>query len=856
MRREPAAVVAAYYLRRTPRRCRIMQRVLQDAKVCWTWSATLSGDRVGVTRKSRMRGRFWYASDAGVLVWLLAGICAFAAVMPLRAQEPLTGSLFGFVTSEAGSPVAGAVVRLRRPDDATPRWTALTDPQGAYRIVGVPPGRYTLEIGHLGYAEEQRPLTLRAGERVRLDLQLRVAAVELEGLDVRGRRDENRERSRFETEAGVTARVIGGEELKLLPGLAEADVLRAIELLPGVVSTSDFSSAFNVRGGSADQNLILLDGFPIFNPFHLGGLFSVFNPDAIARAELFAGGFGAEYGGRVSSVLTIESKSDVGQGLEGGAGVSLLASRLMLRSPLPGAIGRSLGGQQGSWSVSARRSYFDKLLAPVVDFPYHLTDLQGHAMLETAGGGRLRLTGYLGEDVLDLSDFIPPGDDGESILRIRWNWGNQVAGAHWEQPLGQWVMNTRLGYSRFAEALGFVDFADTRFGSRISQLTLRSDLGRDFSPQVTLKTGVEASRMGYHNSAEAGGTSFGSSADNGILTATYGSLNWRPAPEWMVEPGLRVDMWRAEARTHTTLSPRFAVKRFFGAERDGAVKLSLGRYTQFIHSLRNEEFPLSNDVWILADESVPPVISDQAQLGIERFWGDRWYASLEGYYRTFRGVTEFNFADDPNDLTDDLLQGTGRSYGLDLLVRRSAGRLTGWTTVSLLRAERTFPNPAASGWDDFPPTVSFPPIFDRRADVDLVLQYRLPWDLEAGARWNFGSSLPYTRPVAQHVGWEYDLFRGGYRLPTSRPGRDGVPLYVVLGERNAERYSAYHRLDATLRRSFTPRWGTVSPYVQVLNVYNQRNVLFYFYNYDRMPPTRSGISMFPILPTIGLEVTF
>src|SRR5690606_32951268 len=152
-------------------------------------------------------------------------------------------------------------------------------------------------------------------------------------------------------------------------GLAEADVLRAVELLPGVVSTSDFSSAFNVRGGSADQNLILIDGFPIFNPFHLGGLFSVFNSDAIARAELLAGGFGAEYGGRVSSVLNVESDAGAPERVEVAGGVSLLATRLLVRAPLPERLG------EGSRVGPGRRSYFDVLLPPLADFPYHLTDL-------------------------------------------------------------------------------------------------------------------------------------------------------------------------------------------------------------------------------------------------------------------------------------------------------------------------------------------------------------------------------------------------------------------------------------------------------------------------------------------------
>jgi hypothetical protein len=793
---------------------------------------------------------------AGVLLLTLltalhaAGV---AGVGPLHAQAAAT--LFGRALDESGAPVQNvAVTLLGGPPPG--RRTVLTDAAGAYRMVAVPPGRYRLRADRLGYAGgEEREIELIAGQSLRLDLALRIERVLLDEVLVEGRRDQDRERARFESEAGVTARVVEGRTLKVLPGLAEADVMRAVELLPGVISTSDFSSAFHVRGGSADQNLFLLDGFPIFNPFHLGGLFGVFNADAVARAELLAGGFGAEYGGRVSSVLSVESQPARGPGLEVEGGVSMLASRLLLRSPLPGPLGRALGGDGGSWFVSARRSYFDQLLRPVLDFPYHLTDLQGFATLGTRGGGRLSFTAYAGEDVLDLSDFGADSEDAASILRLRWDWGNRVLGTRWEQPLvAGWVMDARVGFSSFAEELGFVDFGDVRFASSIGQHLGRLDLGRDLGPTTSLRVGGALDRIAYENLGAAGGTVFFEAADAGWLSGAYATLRWRPDDRWIVEPGLRLDSWSATDTTHTLLAPRVAAKRFLGARQEAALKLSLGRYTQFLHSLRNEEFPVSNDSWVLAGRHVPPVRSDQVQIGYERYWGDDWSLALEAYHRTFRGVTEFNLADDPNDPADDLLAGRGHSHGADLLLRRSTGSLTGWLALSYLRATRTLPDPLAAGWDDLPPEVTFAPIFDRRVDLDLVGEYLLPGAVRMGARWNLGSPLPYTRPVGQHLGWRYDTVRGRYEPGAS--AADRIPLYIVPGDRNQERYPPYHRLDLTLRRTFEPRWGSYTPYLQVLNVYNRRNVLFYFYNYDRVPPTRSGLSMFPVLPALGVDFSF
>ncbi|HKO19788.1 MAG TPA: hypothetical protein VJU82_12965, partial [Acidobacteriaceae bacterium] len=357
------------------------------------------------------------------------------------------------------------------------------------------------------------------------------------------------------------------------------------------------------------------------------------------------------------------------------------------------------------------------------------------------------------------------------------------------------------------------------------------------------------------NDAVSGGTTFYGSRDHGVLTAAYGQLRWTPG-RWIVEPGVRVDDWRAKAGTHTVVEPRMAVKLFVDSARDAAVKLSAGRYAQFVHSLRDESLPVSNDTWVAAGRDVPPTVSDQVHLGYEKYWGQRWYASLEGYFHHFRGVTDFNVADDPNTTADDILSGTGRSFGLDFLLRRTGQRATGWATVSLLRARRTFPDPTAQDIEGVPKTVTYPPVFDRAVDVNLVAEYRLAHGMEFGARWTYGSGVPYSRPVGSTMVWETNLFGGGYRTPLPTSDDPDLPTWIVPGQRNAQRYPAYHRLDLTLRRPTKRRWGTFTPYVQVLNAYNRRNVLFYFYRYDRNPPTRSGVSMFPVLPAIGVEGSF
>jgi hypothetical protein len=735
---------------------------------------------------------------------------------------------------------------------------ATTNANGAYRLTGVVAGAYRLRVRQIGYETRTLEFELGPGELRRVDVVLVLAPLLIDSLVVESSLQTRRERARFEADAGVTARVVTSSELKLLPGLAEADVMRAVEVLPGVISTSDFTSAFNVRGGSADQNLILLDGFPIFNPFHLGGLFSVFNSDVLARAELLAGGFGADHGGRVSSVLNVETKGYIGEEFGGEAGLSLLATRFSLHGGLPAP-----GSLAGGWFFSARRSYFDKVLPADLGLPYHLTDLQAGLALALPGGGRVRLTAYTGDDVLDMSKRErkrrgADDDDLNEILRMKWRWGNDLVGLHWDQPWGEWVSTARVGFTRFDEAFGFVDITGPTFESRVRQLFARTDLARDLAAGLSLRLGAEGSWMRAHNTTEGGGATFWDQLDRGRLAGTFVQIGWRPTDAWLVESGLRLDSWAAPDTTIALLSPRLAVKRFLGEDRETAVKLAAGRYTQFLHSLEDEALPITHHTWVLSGPNLPAVISDQIQLGLERYWGESWSASAETYLRRFRGLVAINSADDLNDPDDDYLAGTGRSYGLDLQLRKNAGRWSGWTTVSLLKAERTFPDLLSGGWIDEPPTITYAPSFDRRVDIDLVLQFDLPKSTEFGLRFNFGTGLPYTRPVAQHIWWEYDPVTGQYRIPSPAGGDepDSPPLLVVLGPRNGARYPAYHRLDLSLRRTFERRWGRATPYLQVLNVYNQKNPLFYFYDYSRSPATMSGLSMFPVLPTIGVEVTF
>lgn len=790
-------------------------------------------------------------SPEWVAAVLLLSVSAFISPGAM-GQEASPGSIHGRVWSEDGTPVEAALVRVFRSDSDVVVGGSESDELGYYHVEPLPPGDYRIEAARLGFEALIHEVRLGSGQRVDVSFVLVAVVLEIEGISVEAER--SRERVRFEEEAGVTVRELAAREIKSIPGLAEADPLRAIEVLPGVITTSDFSSAFNVRGGSADQNLILLDGVPVFNPTHLGGFFSVFNGDMVERAELQSGGFPARFGGRVSSVLEVES--DPGDGrFRGDAGISVLATRIALGGGLSQAFRERLGLRSTRWRISGRRSYFDAVLKPVFDFPYHLTDVQGVFEGWTRGGDRISLTGYTGRDVLDLTSL----DSEDFPLRINWNWGNDLLGVRFTHPRtdGGWL-ELRSGLSRFSSGLRFPDFDDTHIRSDIRQASLEADLEARPTPYLTVTGGVGLERLGYENLAATGGTDFaaGDGKGTGIFGYVQGEL--KSSLNWVLEMGARVDRWiPSRGKSSLVVSPRASVKRFFAASR-WALKGSVGRYTQYLHSLRDEELPLGLDVWILAGDRAPHVTSDQLQLGLEGYPREGWFLSVEAYHRSFEGIVTTNLADNPNLEGDDFLPGTGTSYGADVFLRHTGEDTSGWLSISFLKASRSFPD-FLSGLDPAP-EITYPPIFDRRADVDLVLQRDLGRGFEAGLRWNFGTGLPYTRPLGTFRYYSPRLLPGSgldWEVEPGGEGEEDSELYgVVLSDRNAVRYPARHRLDVSLRWNLERSWGRMVPYLSILNVYNRKNVLFYFYEYQQDPPVRTGISMFPFLPTLGMEVSF
>jgi hypothetical protein len=750
-----------------------------------------------------------------VRVVALASCCAAAAhTAPLSAQ---TGAIRGVVLSNAGEPVGQPLVTLPQLGRVV-----VGDSLGRFELTAVAVGTWRLDVRRIGYREVSLRLAVAAGETTRVEVRMSDAPVELAPINTAAREPA---RERFEDEAVTSFHSLTVREIARVPSLGERDALRAVQLMPGVVARNDYSVTLNVRGGDADQNLVLLDGQVVFNPFHLGGLLSTFADDAIDGIDFMAGGFPAAYGGRLSSVLDVSQRNGRTDRVGGTASVSLVAARLHLEGPLPGG--------RGSWLVAGRRTYADQIVDALSSetFPYHFQDLLARIALPL-GGGALSFSAFASGDYFDFE--LTPANSGQSAQRFVFDWGNGVAGLTWRRSLGQRTSFVqRAGTSSF-----FADIAVgpglLSFENRVRRWALAGDIEH--------RTGDHSLGAGYLLERHA--ISYGvGSGDLGLDVArlryrpaaleVYAEDQWRPEPWLLVRPGARLT--HLPGSDFTRLAPRLALKAFTG-ERT-ALTAAAGRYYQYIHSLRDEEIPISLfEFWIGSDRDVPVGSADHAVLGLERWLDDATSVTVEGWWKEMRGLVDQDEADDPAVRGDEFSTARGHARGADFLVRRTQGAVTGWITWSVARV-----------WRRLETGESYTPAQDRRHSVNAIVSFAGPLGARWTARWGYGSPLPYTGIAGQWVHRFYDpgrnLFTGAFTEP-------------YRSERNALRYPAYSRLDVSARWEFGWLGARWSPHASLLNSYARTNVFVYFFDYTSAPPLRRGLSQFPFLPAVGLDVSF
>ena len=744
---------------------------------------------------------------------LVTALLTAAVVVPsaLGAQEPRI--LVGLTLTRSDSmPLVGVHVSvLGRPE------TAQTAATGRFRLVGLPQATVGLVFQRVGVMADTVEVAPGRGE---ITVYLLAAAVQVAPLVATAQRPA---RQRFEREARTSTVSLDAADLEAPPSLAEPDLVRVVQLLPGTVAKNDFTTALNVRGGESDQNLILLDGMPVFNPFHVGGMFSTFEPAAVAQVDFLTGGVPVEYSGRLSSVLDVRLRPGRDDRLGVTGSISVIAAKLMLEGPIPGT--------DMTFLVSGRRSYADAVVAAATeeDFRFWFADLTAKLSLQLPGSGGLSATGYWGRDVLGLPfASAQPGQDG---IDLEFGWGNRVLALKWWQPFGSGVeVTTDLGVSDFNTGLGLVpDILRADNTVRLYTANVRLLLATSDRNEVRTGVGVESYAMTYDVESQALDQNLFSAAYRPLVWSAYLDDQWRPVDRVLIRPGVRVEHVGRGADI-TVVSPRISAKVFLND--DLALIGSAGRYYQAIHSIRDQDIPITLfDFWIGADPVTPVARSDQAVLGFEKWFGDNISLTVEGYSKSFDGLLVPDPADDPKVHGDEFTLTKGYSRGADVLLRKYGGRVSGWVAYGLAKTLRR----ASFG--------AFAPSHDRTHTLDVVVQMDGPLGSRMSVHWGYGSPLPYTGIVGTWPHREYVVSTNSFE------DFNQESLSTTI---NGERYPNYHRLDASFRWDFR-KWGVRwRPFVQVLNMYDRRNVFLYTFNFEGSPPTRAGLSQLPVTPTFGV----
>ncbi len=740
-------------------------------------------------------------------VVLFAALCAAAAAQ--------TGSINGFVRDATnGEPLGFANVYL----EGTELGTASAE-KGYYYIGRVPPGRQTLKASYVGYEDWQSVVTVAADRTLTVDIQLKPARVQLGEVKVTA------ERARFEREVEVSAVRLDTRQILSIPRVGgEVDLFRTVQLLPGVVTTSDFSNRLYIRGGSPDQNLVLLDGITVYNPSHLFGLFSPFIPEAVSGVTLLAGGFPAKYGTRLSSVLDVTTKEGNSKRLTADASASFIAAKAQVEGPIP----------NGSFLVAGRRTYLPDVLLDIFGVEgvgYYFYDVIGKVNYNLSHDTRLTLAALSAEDVLNFRDPANPG-----ALNARLLWGNRGVSLRLNSiftPIlyGEAMVAWSDFYSNFD--VSFIQTDTARFKTGLTDCALKADLTWFPADRHVIDFGFDGrwSRVDVSFGFDTVGFA---RADSLWPLGVYVEDKWEALKDRLfVKPGFRLNYYTKGERLSP--EPRLGVKwRVTG---DATVNGAFGRFTQPMVTLNSTDAVLSiYDVWAPVQDHQPLPTAWHLVAGVERWLRRDVMAQVELYGKDYDNLLETRYGDFFTQ-PDSLLNAEGWSVGADVLLRRTEGRVNGWLSYSFQYTRRS-----ANG-------EGYYPHYDRRHNANLVLSLpQAVWGIDLSARWALGTGLPYSGVI------------GFYRRYQERPGQppSEEPAWgFINGPRDAFRYPLYHRLDIGASRGWDLRWGRVEVFLDVTNVYYARNVLLYYYEIgpDGLPE-RKQISQLPILPTLGAKVKF
>lgn len=715
---------------------------------------------------------------------------------------------------------------------------------GFYSIT-LPKGSYQLTCTYVGYKTFVKRITLVADTLIDLRLQ---TGLEIEEIKVNAKRVD-KANAQLSTLSLLNPDM---KELDRMPVVfGERDVLKTLQFHPGIKSARENSAGFNVRGGSSDQNLILLDGVPVYNVNHLFGFFSVFNSDAIKNVSLYKGGIPARYGGRLSSVLDISMKEGNMKESHGVFSISPISARMTYEAPIK--------KDTAAFIVSLRRTMLD---IPMVlyqttvgkenKYGYYFYDFNAKTNWIINPKNRIYLSVYSGKD----NQFNNGNSEGTKS-KFRYKWGNITSVFRWNSNLSQKLFSNVLSYyskyqlnnlgSSYSEDQKVVFMAD----SEMQDLTLKADFDWYVSPSYTLRFGGKASRISFapnivqmigndseitlNEEQKNNSGNFESFIENNLKKGMF-NLNF----------GFRGVIYNTGKKTYRYVEPRAAM--LFQSPGDFSANISYTKMTQFIHLLSNSSLGMPTNLWVASTDEVKPQKSAQLSTGIEKQF-QKYSFGVEAYYKWMYNVIRFEegavfLSSKDSKWYENISVGQGRSYGVEFLAKKVQGELTGMLSYTLAWSEGQFDDVNLGKW--------FPHKYDRRHDVSLLGEYSIFKNNHNEKSFSFGFTLQSGNNISMP-----DVEFEGMFLPGAKEATQGVPGWQKLRQSynnpNNVKMPVFHHLDLgynTTRKLKNGRTYTWS--FSIYNVYNRMNPWYYYKSDNKV----KQVSLFPIIPSVGFKYVF
>lgn len=775
-----------------------------------------------------------------------------------KPRQP--GTLSGYVEDQASGE------RLIGVSLAVPEYQAGTTSNNyGFFSITIPADSIRIRVSYIGYQRMDTTILLTADTR--LNFKLLPDQRLLDVVTVRAAREE-----RIQESSQMSMINLPASQIAAMPRFfGEADLLKTLQLLPGVKQGAEGTSALLVRGGTPDQNLILLDGAPLYNPSHLLGIFSTFNTSALKDVTLYKGAFPARYGGRLSSVVDVSTKDGDMRELHGDVSIGLLASQATVEGPIK--------KDKTSFIVSGRRTYTDLVAKPFIKnsydrevdkFTMYFYDLNAKIQHVISDKDRLFFSLYHGQDKLRVSEKleIKVPDNYRRASDFLILWGNTTGTVRWNHVFSKNLFaNTMLLGSRY-------QFKTSTYNENLYQgemiadkLQLNSgiqDYGAkidfDYRPRPAHSIRMGSSYMFRifspgtirQRKTENGTVTMDSLSDNrnihGSEIDLYAEDDWTIHKKFKVNAGLHWSGFLVQGRFYNSLQPRISMRYLLPG--DWGLKASYTRMTQYIHLLANNSITLPTDLWVPATKKILPQQADQYAIGIARnVFRNKFEFSVEGYYKRMQNVIEYKEGADyvassrNESWQEQVTNGTGEAYGLEVLLQKKTGRFTGWMAYTWASSYRTLPEVNFGK--------RFPYKYDRRHDLHLVGMYKLRKNIELTGVWTFQSAQPFTIPLA-----EYEIVRDPVR-PVNGYNLDNIEY---INGRNNLRIAPFHRLDLGVNFIRHKRNGNIRTWnVSVLNAYNQKNAFFYLldtYHKERKEAVLTGTTLLPIMPSFSYNLKF